>query len=107
MVSSAVPGPAGSADSTGPHQLARPTLDDAHTALQRLYGPHSEDIWRNLLSRAGLTGVEDDSTSFDRLVSCMNTAEPITRLCGRSLAVRAAAYKHLTADKATTAVRQE
>jgi hypothetical protein len=99
MVSSADPELDGSRTATGAYQLARPTLDDAHTALCRLYGPHSGDIWKTLLARAGLTGQESDLDSFDRLVSFMHVAEPITQLCGRGLAVRSAAYRHLTAKQ--------
>jgi hypothetical protein len=79
------------------HPLERPTLAEAHAALQRLYGPHVEDVWTSLLARAGLTGHEDDTTSFDRLVNGMCTAEPITRLCGRSLQMRATVYDRLSA----------
>ena len=97
MVPSAGPQLDGSRDDTGAYQLAQPTLDEARTALRRLYGPHSDDIWSTLLARAGLTGQETDLVSFDRLVSFMHSAEPITRLCGRSLAIRATAYRHLAA----------
>jgi hypothetical protein len=82
---------------TASHPVERPTLKTARTALERLYGPHIDDVWRTLLFRAGLTGNETDRNSFDHLVSCMATAEPITRLCARSLAVRAATYARLTA----------
>ncbi|MEV4281879.1 hypothetical protein [Actinoplanes xinjiangensis] len=82
---------------TGAYQLVQPTLDDARTALRGLYGPHSNDIWCTLLARAGLTGQENDLDSFDRLVSFMRDAEPITQLCGRSLAVRSATYRQLAA----------
>ncbi|MEV4283169.1 hypothetical protein [Actinoplanes xinjiangensis] len=86
-----------SGTSTGAYQLAQPTLDDAYTALRGLYGPHSNDIWHTLLARAGLTGQENDLDSFDRLVSFMHGAEPMTRLCGRSLAVRSSTYRQLAA----------
>jgi hypothetical protein len=99
MVSAADPQLDGSRNSTGAYQLAQPTLDDAYTALRGLYGPHSNDIWRTLLARAGLTGQEKDLDSFDRLVSFMHGAEPITQLCGRSLAIRSASYRHLAAQQ--------
>ena len=97
MVSSAGPHLDASRDSTGAYQLAQPTVADAHTALRQLYGPHSADIWHTLLARAGLTGQETDFVSFERLVSFMHGAEPVIRLCGRSLAIRAAAYRSLAA----------
>ena len=77
-----------------------PTLADARIALQRLYGPHLGDVWISLLCRAGLTGAETDQTSFDRLVTCMCAADPVTRLCGRSLQIRSAAHAHLPAPAA-------
>ena len=77
--------------------LAKPTLADARTALGRLYGPHADDVWASLLRRAGLTGEETDLNSFDRLVSCMCSGEPITRICGRSLQLRSATYARLSA----------
>jgi hypothetical protein len=82
---------------TADHRLARPTLADARTALERMYGPHLDDVWSSLLARTGLTGAEQDSTSFDRLVNAMCSGEPVTRICGRSLAMRAATHKRLTA----------
>lgn len=83
------------ASETGPYDLEQPTLAEARAALERLYGPHTGDIWQSLLARTGLQGTETDPVSFDRLVNCMNTAEPITRLCGRSLGIRAAAHRRL------------
>jgi hypothetical protein len=77
------------------YPVEQPTLETARTALARLYGPHIDDVWRTLLFRAGLTGDETDLNSFDHLVSCMATAEPITRLCARSLAVRSATFARL------------
>ena len=85
---------------TGPYGLEQPTLAEALAALQRLYGPHTPNIWQSLLARTGLDGTESDPVSFDRLVNCMNTAEPITRLCGRSLGIRAAAHRRLAAAHA-------
>ncbi|GIF01385.1 hypothetical protein [Paractinoplanes rishiriensis] len=81
-------------------QLEKPTLADARTALERLYGPHLNDVWASLLVRAGLTGEENDLNSFHRLVTCMCAGEPITRICGRSLEIRAATYSRLTAAAA-------
>src|SRR5689334_6918732 len=77
------------------YDLEMPTLATARTALKGFYGPHSEDVWRTLLFISGLTGEETDSTAFGRLISSMQTAEPMTRLCARGLAVRAAAYERL------------
>ena len=88
------------ASETGPYELEQPTLAEARAALQRLYGPHTGDIWQNLLARTGLLGTETDPVSFDRLVTAMNSADPITRLCGRSLGIRAAAHRRLAAAHA-------
>ncbi|GAA2712730.1 hypothetical protein [Actinoplanes palleronii] len=97
MASTARPELDDSRDSTGAHQLTQPTLDDALAALRRLYGPHCDDLWRTLLARTGLTGQETDLLSFERLVNTMHGAQPIAQMCGRGLAVRAAAYRHLAA----------
>jgi hypothetical protein len=77
------------------HDLERPTLATARAALEGFYGPHIEDIWRTLLARCGLTGDEGEPWAFGRLVSAMQSGEPITRLCARDLAVRAAVYQRL------------
>lgn len=82
------------------YDLDQPTLETARAALGRLYGPHATDVWRTLLFSAGLAGDETDLDSFERLVACMSAAEPITRLCGRSLAVRSGTYKRLSAAQA-------
>lgn len=88
------------APSTGNYQLARPTMPDAYAALHGLYGPHTEDIWRNLLFGAGLTGGETDPSALDRLLAVMQQAEPITRLCARGLQVRVTAYQQLARARA-------
>jgi hypothetical protein len=104
MVSSAdtVAPESGAEAGTGPYGLEQPTLAEAFAALRRLYGPHTGDIWQSLLARTRLSGTETDLDSFDRVVECMNTAEPITRLCGRGLAIRAAAYRRLAAAHGAT-----
>ena len=91
-------------EGTGPYNLSRPTLDDARSALQRIFGSGADDQLRALLSRAGLTGHESDPASFDRLVEAMTAADPLTHLCARSLKIRAAAYTHLSAAQAAIAV---
>jgi hypothetical protein len=88
------------ADSNGSaatRHVEKPTLADARLALERLYGPHLEDIWVTLLTRAGLTGTETDLVSFDRLVNVMTGSDPVTRMCGRGLQIRSATYSRLSA----------
>ena len=87
--------------SAATYELQRPTLATARAALQGYYGPHSEGVWRTLLFAAGLTGDETESWAFGRLISSMQVAEPMTRLCARGLAVRAAAYERLADRKGT------
>ncbi|MEV4279990.1 hypothetical protein [Actinoplanes xinjiangensis] len=77
------------------YDLDRPTLATARAALEGFYGPHTEDIWRTLLSHSGLTGDEGEPWALGRLISTMQTGDPITRLCARGLAVRAAVYERL------------
>ncbi|MET0425073.1 MAG: hypothetical protein ABW046_14405 [Actinoplanes sp.] len=76
------------------HQLpSAPTLDEARIALTRIYGPHTEALWRTLLHHANLTGQETDSWAIDRLLSVMHVAEPMARLCARGLEVRVNTYR--------------
>ncbi|GAA0588032.1 hypothetical protein GCM10010172_86330 [Paractinoplanes ferrugineus] len=84
-------------DATGGHRLARPSLDDARAAVHSLYGPHTGDIWQNLLFTAGLTGNETSSAAMDRMVAVMQAAEPLVQLCARGLQVRVSAYRSLAA----------
>jgi hypothetical protein len=85
-------------DGTGAYQLEQPTLDEAHTALQRLYGPHTADVWRTLLHKASLTGAETEAWAFDRLVSTMAGGDPVTRICAEGLAIRSRSYARLVAE---------
>ncbi len=82
---------------TGPYNMQRPTLDDARTALRRLYGANADGVWTTLLAGAGLTGHETDQASFDRLVDRMKAADSVTKLCARSLAIRSATFTRLSA----------
>ena len=77
------------------YELQRPTLATARAALQGFYGPHSEDVWRTLLFSSGLTGDETDHAAFGRLITAMQAAAPLTRLCARGLSVRASVYERL------------
>lgn len=77
------------------YDLEMPTLATARAALTSYYGPHADDVWQTLLFSSGLTGQETDGAAFSRLISCMQVAAPMTRLCARSLTVRAAAYERL------------
>ena len=69
--------------------------DTARAALEGFFGPHTDDLWRTLLFDSGLTGEETDSRALRRLISTMQVAHPIARLCARSLAVRVAVYDRL------------
>jgi hypothetical protein len=79
------------------HPVEAPTLESAHEALRRLYGPHTEDLWKTLLFSAGLTGDETDQGSFGRMVVSMQAASGVTSMCGRALAVRQATFMRLAA----------
>jgi len=78
------------------NQIPRPTLADAHGVLARLHGPDFPAIWSNLLATAALNGRETDDDALDRLLAATRTADPVTSLYGRSLAIRVAARRHLT-----------
>ena len=81
------------------HPLEAPTLASAYEALEKMYGPHTGDIWRTLLFSSGLTGEETDVGSLSRLIASMLAAQPVTALCARGLALRAAAYQRLSAPQ--------
>jgi hypothetical protein len=85
------------------YPLDAPTLESAHVALRRLYGPHSEDLWQTLLFSAGLTGTETDPAAFRRMATSMLAAGGVTQLCGRALAVRADAFTRLSEEPAAPA----
>ncbi|MFI5908551.1 hypothetical protein [Dactylosporangium sp. NPDC051541] len=82
---------------TGPYEMSRPDLAEARDSLHRLYGAGTEPLWADLLRTAQLSGRETDPESLDRLVAAMLAADPVTALCGRSLAIRAATFVRLTA----------
>ncbi|MFB9447002.1 hypothetical protein Dvina_25250 [Dactylosporangium vinaceum] len=82
---------------TGPYEMSRPDLTEAREALHNLYGAGAEQLWGDLLAKARLSGRESDPESLDRLVAAMLAADPVTALCGRSLAIRAATFVRLSA----------
>lgn len=77
------------------YELAEPTLATARAALEGFFGTRTEDLWLTLLFDAGLTGEETDIKALRRLISVMQVAHPIARLCARGLAVRVAVYDRL------------
>ena len=79
------------------YQIPRPTLADVHEVLARLHGPDFPGIWSNLLATAALNGRETDADAVDRLLAATRTADPVTSLYGRSLAIRVITHRHLTA----------
>jgi hypothetical protein len=81
----------------GRYQIRPPTIADAHEALARLHGADFAGTWSGLLATAGLTGRETGAEALDRLLAATRTADPVTSLYGRSLAIRVAAHRHLSA----------
>ncbi|MER7282760.1 hypothetical protein ABT369_50875 [Dactylosporangium sp. NPDC000244] len=82
---------------TGPYEMSRPDLAEARESLHRLYGAGTEQLWSDLLRQAQLTGRETDPAALERLIAAMLAADPVTALCGRSLAIRAATFVRLSA----------
>ena len=78
------------------YNFSRPDLAEAQQSLRDLYGGQADARWRSLHTTAGLTGAETDTGAFDRLVSAMLKADPVTALCGRALAIRAATFVNLS-----------
>ncbi|GAA3293337.1 hypothetical protein Dvina_20210 [Dactylosporangium vinaceum] len=83
---------------TGAYGLAEPTLADARAALAAVFGSEDGNAkWQHLLHGAGLTGAETDSAALSRLIAAMRGADPVTALCGQSLAIRLDSYTRLSA----------
>jgi hypothetical protein len=96
MINLPHPPPGGS---TGPYGLARPDLDEAHMALAEIYAEVTDQLWHQLLQKAGLTGREIDPDSLDLVLEEMKNGDPITALCGRSLAIRVASFDAIATDR--------
>lgn len=96
MIALPHPPPGGS---TGPYGLPRPDLDEAHLALAEVYAEITDRVWHQLLRSAGLSGRETDPESLDRLIDAMKDCDPITALCGRSLAIRVASFDAIATDR--------
>ena len=76
------------------YDFARPDLAEAQESLRNVFGAEAQARWRSLLDAAGVSGGEPGA--FDRVVAAMLKADPVTALCGRALAIRAATFAHLT-----------
>ncbi|HET6484620.1 MAG TPA: hypothetical protein VFG35_31895 [Actinoplanes sp.] len=87
---------ASDASPTGPYRLKCPTIADAHAAMTRLYGAQVDGIWAGVLAQASLRGSETGLADVKRLIAAMIAADPVTALCGRSLAIRLSAFEHLS-----------
>ncbi|MBG0818592.1 hypothetical protein [Planomonospora sp. ID82291] len=90
-----VPPPGAGADVYG---VNRPSLADARTALNAVYGERAAAaLWPVLLERARLTGAETGSPALERLMEAMSGHHPVTALCARSLTIRLYSYQRLSA----------
>ena len=83
-------------DTTDVYHLARPDIAEARDAVHRLYGSTAPALWKDLLAKARLSGSETDPASFDRLLTVMAEADPVTALCARSLKIRNDTHTHLS-----------
>ncbi len=82
--------------------LAEPRVQDAREALGRIFRDDAAELWERLLLSAGLTGAEGDRASLERVLAAMNAVgDPVVALSARALAVRLAAYDHLSAAQTT------
>ncbi|GGM25829.1 hypothetical protein ACFFX1_16960 [Dactylosporangium sucinum] len=81
---------------SGPYEMSRPDLAEARESLRRLYGAGTDRLWADLLRAAQLTGRETDPAALERLITAMLGADPVTALCGRSLAIRATTFVRLS-----------
>jgi hypothetical protein len=85
--------------STGPYGLARPDLDEAHQALAEIYAEVTDQLWAKMLQKANLSGRETDAQALDRILELMKASDPITALCGRSLAIRVASFDAIATER--------
>lgn len=88
---------------SSPYGLEYPTLTDAFHALKRVHGTSIEQLWTRLLTQAGITGISLDRPVTGGLLDAMLAADPVTRLTGHALQIRARSHEHLSA--ASDAVR--
>ena len=80
-----------------PAVLVRPTLADTRESLGQIYGQAAGPMWSALLSRADLTGLEQDEGSLLRLLATMKDAAPVVALCAQSMLVRLSTFHEATA----------
>ena len=93
----AAPGSA-PAGGSGAYGLQLPTVQDAHSSVERVHGARTAQVWARLLADAGLHGREHDRGSLERLLQAMDgSGEPVTALCARALRIRLTSYDRLSA----------
>ena len=78
--------------------LALPTVTDVHDALRRVYAADAGDeLFHQLMREAGVSAGDRSRPALERLLAAMAaTADPVTRLCAESTAIRLATYDRLS-----------
>jgi hypothetical protein len=78
--------------------LSRPTVDDARTAVHRVFRERGASTWSRVLADARVSPNAADDESFDRLLDAMLAAsDPVLGLCAQSLVIRRESFDRLSA----------
>jgi hypothetical protein len=85
-----------------PYGLSRPTMTDAHDAMNRVHGHTARSHWQRLLQDAGLSGEETGEPALLRLLDAMEGLDAVSRLCAHALRIRLATHTHLVAAHSIT-----
>ncbi|WP_433060650.1 hypothetical protein [Dactylosporangium sp. CS-033363] len=76
----------------GPYGLRAPSLADARTALDNVFGERSEAIWRRVTDRAG-----GEPTLPAVIAAMREESDPVVGLCAQSLDIRLSTFEYLSA----------
>lgn len=89
-------------DYVADYGLLRPLVRDALPSLTNILGPGAPERYADLLHRAQVGEPETDPQSLRRLIHVMTDSDPILRVVGKSLSIRAASFECLfAADQLT------
>jgi hypothetical protein len=85
-----------------PYGLHPPTIADAHDAVHRVHGADGPAVWAGLLAAAGVSGDATQPEAFERLLTVMEAADPVSQLCAHALRIRLTSYTCLAAAHSMT-----
>ncbi|WP_433219370.1 hypothetical protein ACQP00_15035 [Dactylosporangium sp. CS-047395] len=76
----------------GPYGLSAPSLADARTALDTVFGERADAIWSRVTGRAG-----GEPTLPAVIAAMREEPDPVVGLCAQSLDIRLSTYEYLSA----------